>query len=439
MKTVLDVLRIACVAALLAALAGAALAQRSLEVAAAPSTSARVALIIGNGAYKDSPLANPVNDARDIAVALSALGFAVTIRENVDQRSMKQAIREFGSALKPGGTALFFFAGHGMQVKGRNYLVPIGEDIVAEDEVEDQSVDVNLVLEKMEAAQSQVNVVILDACRNNPFQRRFRSASRGLAPLDAAKGSLVAFATAPGSVAADGTGRNGLYTKHLLDSLKHPDSGIESVFKRVRAAVIEDTRGQQVPWESSSLIGDFFFNPKAVQGAPASALAAPAQDTPLAVEIAFWQSIHGSQNPAELQAYLTRYPQGQFASVARSRLDGLKAAPAAAAPASGARATVYVLRKSKWIGSNVDYFVTNKGRMIGKLLSGSYFVHHAPPGELVLSAEGGYSVARTFEVEAGRTYYIELEHNLATVEIRMVDEADGGALVKGLKRTASGG
>ncbi|MEK7753927.1 MAG: caspase family protein, partial [Acidobacteriota bacterium] len=215
--------------------------------------------MIGNSAYKESPLKNPANDAADMAAALKELGFKVTLRTDASQRQMKQALREFAQDLRRGGVGLFYFAGHGVQSKGRNFLIPIGANVETEAELEDESVDANLVLSYMDEAQNRVNIVVLDACRNNPFARSFRSASRGLAQMDAAKGSFVAFATAPGSVAADGDGRNGVYTEHLLASLKEADGDIDKVFRRVAANVSTVTGGKQVPWVASSLTGDFYF------------------------------------------------------------------------------------------------------------------------------------------------------------------------------------
>ena len=219
----------------------------------------RVALVIGNSAYKESPLKNPANDAADMAAALKELGFKVTLRTDASQRQMKQALREFAQDLRRGGVGLFYFAGHGVQSKGRNFLIPVGANVETEAELEDESVDANLVLSYMDEAQNRVNIVVLDACRNNPFARSFRSASRGLAQMEAAKGSFVAFATAPGSVAADGEGRNGVYTEHLLASLKEADGDIDKVFRRVAANVSTVTGGKQVPWVASSLTGDFYF------------------------------------------------------------------------------------------------------------------------------------------------------------------------------------
>jgi hypothetical protein len=221
----------------------------------------RVALVIGNSSYNDFPLVNPVNDADDMARTLAALGFKVIIRKNAGAREMRQAIREFAGELRRAQAGLFYFAGHGVQVKGSNYLVPVGADIQSEADIEDLAVDANYILRTMEDAQAEVNIVILDACRNNPFARSFRSAARGLVQMDALRGSLVAFATAPGSVAADGRERNGIYTKHLLANLTEGDPDVLKVFQRTRAAVVRETDGKQTPWESTSLVGDFYFRP----------------------------------------------------------------------------------------------------------------------------------------------------------------------------------
>jgi uncharacterized caspase-like protein len=222
----------------------------------------RMALVIGNSAYEGAPLRNPVNDARDLATALTDSGFEVTRLENANLRELRNSLRDFGDRLKrQGGIGLFYFAGHGMQVRGRNYLIPVAAQIEREDEVEFESLDANLVLEKLDAAGNRFNIVILDACRNNPFARAFRSAAQGLAQMDAPSGAVVAFATSPGSVASDGTGRNGLYTQHLIQNVQRSGLTIEEVFKQVRAAVRRDSGGKQTPWESTSLEGDFYFHP----------------------------------------------------------------------------------------------------------------------------------------------------------------------------------
>ena len=304
-------------------------AERNLQVQAAatpgPPTgpgqnqSQRVALVIGNSAYKDAPLSNPVNDARAIAKALQESGFSVMTRENIDQRSMLAALREFGDRLRAGGTGLFYYAGHGMQIKGRNYLIPVGAHIDREDEVAYNAVDAQAVLDKMEAAGNVANIMILDACRNNPFTRSMRSGQAGLAQMDAPVGTLLAYATSPGAVASDGVGANGLYTQHLLNAIGQPGNKVEDVFKQVRANVRRDSQGRQVPWESTSLEGDFYF-----RGGPPTAV-----DPGAALEVALWEAVKGSNLPIEIRAYLKRYPGGKFAPEALVRLAQLQ--PAAAA------------------------------------------------------------------------------------------------------------
>jgi len=255
MRRILSLALLACLVLMLAASALAA-PQQALR------QERRVALIIGNGAYKTGPLKNPANDARDMASALKSLGFEIILRENASLRQMNEAIDQFWSSLKKGGVGLFFFAGHGLQVAGENFLVPVDARIALEKDVQYECVNAGKVLGRMEDAGNEINIVILDACRNNPFARSFRSESRGLAKMDAPSGSLVAFATAPGDIAADGEGRNGLYTSHLLRHLRTPGLAIEKVLKQTRIGVAADsakTGRKQTPWESSSLRGDFYF------------------------------------------------------------------------------------------------------------------------------------------------------------------------------------
>ena len=221
----------------------------------------RLALVIGNSAYKTAPLKNPLNDAEDMAATLKNLGFKVILKKNADQRTMEDTIRYFGKQLRNGGVGLFYFAGHGVQVEGRNYLMPIDAKIESESDVRYEAVDAGRVLGKMEDAENQLNIVILDACRNNPYARAFRSDQSGLARMDAPTGSLIAYATAPGEVAADGPERNGVFTKHLIQHMMIANLSIEQVLKRVRIDVARQTNGRQIPWESSSLMGDFYFNP----------------------------------------------------------------------------------------------------------------------------------------------------------------------------------
>jgi len=226
-----------------------------------PQAEKRVALVIGNGAYATAPLINPPNDARAISAALKEMGFDVIARTNLTMRDMKVAIRDFGDRIQNGGVGLFYFAGHGIQANGKNYLIPVDAQIQKEVDVDIEGIDLGSVMMQMEGARNRLNIVILDACRNNPFARSWRSAARGLAQVNAPSGTFIAYATAPGSVASDGAGQNGLYTSELLKAMRQPGLPIEEVFKQVRVRVKEMSNGNQVPWESSSIDGSFFFIP----------------------------------------------------------------------------------------------------------------------------------------------------------------------------------
>lgn len=248
-----------------------------------------VALVIGNGGYADKPLANPVNDAQDMAAALRDAGFDVLLRLNVDETAMKIALADFEDKLRAGkGVGLFYFAGHGVQTaRGRNYLLPVGRGYQRERDVELFGVPADAVLASMEQRGSSLNIVILDACRDAPLPQESRSAgSRGLARMDAPSGSLIAFATASGRTASDNAGRrNGLYTQHLLKSIRTPGLRLEDVFKEVGRAVERDSNGLQSPEEFMKLRDPtpfcFFAGagcglPFALQGAGLPAAAAPA-------------------------------------------------------------------------------------------------------------------------------------------------------------------
>jgi len=222
----------------------------------------RVALVVGNSAYHGMNLLNPVNDANDMAAALEQCGFTVIKRLNASRSDMRSATYDFVHQIKKGGVGLFFYAGHGLQVDGINYLVPVDADIKARFDIEDQCLKANYVLRAMEEAENRLNIVILDACRNNPF-RRFRDVGRGLAHMNAPRGSLLAFSTSPDDVASDGTGRNGLYTSMLLKHLLTPGQDLIDMFIQVRREVSSASNGKQIPWENQSLMGHFYFVPGA--------------------------------------------------------------------------------------------------------------------------------------------------------------------------------
>ena len=234
-----------------------------------PTAGTRLALVIGNSAYRQVPrLVNPRSDADLMARTLETVGFKVTKLIDADQGAMKRAMRDFGRKLKDGVDAsLFYYSGHGVQVRGKNYLIPVSANIKDEDEVGLEAVDVNDFLQVMDKSTSQVKIVVLDACRDNPFATSFRSVSLGLATMvDAPRGTYIAYSTAPGKAAVDGDGKNSPYTAALAKAIMKPGLKIEETFKLTRRLVLEATHDEQLPWDTSSLIGDFYFRPPATAG-----------------------------------------------------------------------------------------------------------------------------------------------------------------------------
>lgn len=294
---------------------------RNLRIEQTPATSTRqrrLALIIGNGAYqKIKSLNNPPNDAMLVASTLRKLGFDVTVETDRSQVQMKRLIREFGQLLRSrGGVGLFFFAGHGIQSRGNNYLIPIDADIQIEADLEDNAINLNYALNVMDDAQNTLNIAILDACRDNPFPRSFRSTSGGLAQLRAPTGTLIAYATAPDSVAADGGGANSPYTEELVKQLQLPGVLLETMFRRVTERVSSRSGGRQEPWFSANVKGDFYFAGEPVE--EQTNRLSQAIDL-AAFELSYWDSIKTSTDPDDFKSYLERFPDGKFAELARRR------------------------------------------------------------------------------------------------------------------------
>jgi uncharacterized caspase-like protein/lipoprotein NlpI len=280
----------------------------------------RVALVIGNSNYGGDlgHLPNPANDARLMAKTLRGIGFTVVEAEDADQNRMKRAIQDFSAQLAnagDGATGLFFYAGHGLQVAGTNYLIPIGAKIAREGDVDIEAVPVDLVMKQMAFAESAVNIVILDACRNNPLSRGFRSVTRGLAdPSVRPMGSFIAYSTAPGDVAEDGNGSNSPYTTALAAAIVKPGASINDIFQDVRGKVLAATNKKQVPWDSSSLTAPFYFVPAAAPPPQTASV------DPKAIELAFWDAIKDSKSAEDYQAYLEKFPAGDFAPLAEIRM-----------------------------------------------------------------------------------------------------------------------
>ena len=234
--------------------------------AGAQQPPARVALLIGNAAYADAPLRNPVNDVREVAAALKPLGFAVTTHENLKLAEMRDALRKFVLGTRSADVRLIYFAGHGLQMRGRSYLLPIGAKLDNESDVLERTADASELVEQLSAIEHGANLVIIDACRVHPMfgagSRRMWAARPGLSKVAAPSGTVVAFSTRPGQVARDGEGAISVYTRHLTQGLRRsPELPVEVFFKRVRAGVIAETKHKQVPWESSDLNGELCFRP----------------------------------------------------------------------------------------------------------------------------------------------------------------------------------
>ncbi len=283
----------------------------------------RVALVIGNSAYRNTPaLPNPRNDAAAMADALQKLGFVVHSGLDLDRAATEQALRAFGGALGDADVALFYYAGHGLQVDTKNYIVPVDARLADENDLPFEAVDLTLVLSLMER-RPRTNLVFLDACRDNPLAQnlarsmgasRSTAVSRGLAIAESGIGTLLVYATQPGNVALDGSGAHSPFTQGLLDYIATPDIEVRQMLTRVRSEVLQATGGKQVPWDHSSLTGDFFFVPRG------AAVATPPVTPSADRELAFWESVKDSHDPADFQAYLDQYPAGTFAALARNRL-----------------------------------------------------------------------------------------------------------------------
>jgi len=290
----------------------------------------RVALVIGNDTYQvvHPQLQNAANDARDMGQALRDSGFDTTVKTNVKRRDLYQLIDAFAAKISasPDTVGLFYYAGHGIQANGKNFLIPVDADLSNESDLEAEAVDAGKVLRAMDEARNSVNIIILDACRDNPLPKG-RSLARGLVSMQAPRGTFVGYAAAPGQTARDGDpGGNGIFTGTLVEQLAVPGLPLEEVFKRTIRGVQERTGGKQVPWMESSLQGNFYFT------APVNVtVTAPADAAGANEQVVFWESIKTSSDPDDFADFLKRYPNSPFASIAQRRLDALKAAPKTAA------------------------------------------------------------------------------------------------------------
>ena len=297
--------------------ANRAAGQRDLRVESAGN---HFALAIGNNAYRRGVLKNAVNDARGVADALRDVGFTVDVVTDAGLARMEEAVDRFVSLLKPGDIAVFYYAGHGVQVDGENYLIPTDFNGKDEADIKFQSRSASWIQEKLDRTGAQLKILILDACRTNPFRIK-RSLEGGLAQMQGGQGSFIAFATAAGKVADDNPASgHGLFTQHLIETLHEPGLTLDGVFNRVRTEVDRDSGHEQLPYIYSGVIGEFYFRPPAA-GAVSSSR--PSTEDP---ELVYWNSVRDGRDPALFESYLKRYPRGQFVEIAHIKIDGLRKA-----------------------------------------------------------------------------------------------------------------
>ncbi|MEM9583116.1 MAG: caspase family protein [Pseudomonadota bacterium] len=320
----------------------------------------RVALIVGNSQYATvAALDNAGNDARLMSQSLEAVGFRVTLVEDATQIELKRAIAQFGRDLRNSGSdtvGLFYYAGHGVQSFGSNYLLPVDASLSDAADLDLVAFDASAVLRQMASARNKTNIVILDACRNNPFENIADLNDNGLAEMKAPTGTYLAYATAPGAVALDGSGGNSPFTSALARSITVEGLAIEQVFKDVRVSVIEQTGGAQTPWDTSSLTQDFFFKPK------------PNLTPDQLTEIQLWNSVRLTEDPVQILLYLRAYPGGMFEAEARQMLSTAlrdemgedqpvprAAAPSAPKPAPAPDIEMELMEVARASGSKADY------------------------------------------------------------------------------------
>jgi hypothetical protein len=323
----------------------AMLALAASGLAAAEAASKRVALVIGNSAYQYVPhLANPKNDATDIAATLERLGFLVILGIDLDKAAMDQTVRRFAQVAAGAEVGVLFYAGHGIQVSGQNYLVPVDAKLEDGSGIDFELVRVDLVQRTMER-EAGTNLLFLDACRANPLARNLARnmgtrtvvIGQGLAPIESGVGTLISFSTQPGNVAVDGTGRNSPYSEALIKQLSGPGEDISDLLITVRREVMAATNNLQVPWEHSALTERFSFTPAPGVSRPiVPAAATPPPTYEQQAELALWATVRDSRNPDLLQSYLDRFPTGVFAGVARILIDQARKGQVAALTVEGA-------------------------------------------------------------------------------------------------------
>jgi uncharacterized caspase-like protein len=304
----------------------------------------RIALVIGNADYRHAPaLENPANDARMINGTLRSLGFETVEVINADRMAMERAVRDFGRRLSVAGrdaVGLFYYAGHGVQADGINYMIPVSAKIEREADLTFESLSTQVVMDQLAFAGNDLNILILDACRDNPYSEKTRGGRHGLASMRAPSGTFLAFAAAPGQTALDGSGPNSPYSEAINEQLRVRGLKVEDVFKRVRRQVQEATGGRQEPWENTSLTGDFYFLPPEIPAGSQGEAGAPRNDNS---EIAYWTAIEDSTDWREFQSYIDQFgAQGIFYNIAALRRDKLRQEKASHQTAASATKSISI-------------------------------------------------------------------------------------------------
>jgi len=386
----------------------------------------RVALVIGNSAYlHTSPLANPERDAKLIAKTLRASGFEVFEHTNVGFRTMRRAFAAYTSKLQSYGrdaVGLIFYAGHGMQVNGTNYMVPIDAQIAKEADVEIEGVSASSLMRSISLIGNKLNIIILDACRNNPYRAMFRSTSNGLARMDAPIGSMVAFSTAPGMVAADGSSQNSPYSENLARAMSVPGLKIEDMFKRVRNEVFKATGGAQVPWESSSIFKDFYFNKPVLSdsGLPSGQ---PGQ---------VWSVIQSTDSRAVLEAFIVRFPNTPYAAIAKARMKELQTASQAPnVPVKQSRRSDTSARQSRPKDNRLRAVMVENGNLISSGLRWDVYTARLNSDGKRKHLTYSTEASPKFKLKEGR-YFITARYGnaIATEEVQVrLDQAWGRRFV----------
>lgn len=365
------------------------------DLVAAQNSQTHQALVIGNSHYSDMPLGNPVNDATAVSSLLKTAGFVTDTQLNTTRTNLIAAMDRFTKVIKQSQTkvVVFYYAGHGAQLDWRNYLVPVDAVVTKRADMQSRCVDLNNLLSQLSQIKDKTFIIILDACRDDPFGNRYKVESKGLSQFDAPVGSLLAYSTSPGKVASDGSGANGLYTENLVRELSSPNVRIEDALKRVRLNVRLASKGEQVPWETTSLESDVYLFASANKKQSASDLERLIQE-----EVTDWSKVKESRVQADWVAYLLKYPNGRFSEVANQRLKKLITEQAStsslAAVATSGKSQV---KNKKEVAGNMKPFTPPETGGAVRLGPGLSVPKLWKPSQNPYSA-GRYELGRTFTV-----------------------------------------